>query len=117
MFVMSVTFVTVSRNTRNTRNSPYEDAALGFAEAVRLKALADSWPGMGLVALHHDRKALSEDFVDAVSGTNGIAGAADTIIVINRRRTEEEGRLAHTLRHPRRMWQNGVRQTGVWSTP
>lgn len=69
-----------------------------YRVAGRLKALADSWPGMGLVALHHDRKALSEDFVDAVSGTNGIAGAADTIIVINRRRTEEEGRFLVTGR-------------------
>ena len=25
--------------------------------------------------------------------------------------------VAHTLRHPRRMWQNGVRQTGACCTP
>ena len=31
---------------------------------------------------HHDRKAGAEDFVDKVSGTNGLAGAADTVVVL-----------------------------------
>jgi hypothetical protein len=39
------------------------------------EAIADAVPGMALVVLHHDRKANSEDFVDSVSGINGIAGA------------------------------------------
>lgn len=69
-----------------------------YRVAGRLKGLADSWPGMGLGALHHDRKAQSDDFVDAVSGTNGIAGAADTILVVARRRNEETGRFLVTGR-------------------
>ena len=36
--------------------------------------------GYGRWALHHDRKAHAEDFVDDVSGTNGIAGAVDTLL-------------------------------------
>ncbi len=40
-----------------------------------LKRLVDSFPGAALMALHHDRKAASEDFVDSVSGTHGLAGA------------------------------------------
>ena len=54
--------------------------------------------GMALVALHHDRKAAAEDFVGTVSGTNGIAGAADTVVVLNRRRTENTGRFLVTGR-------------------
>ena len=69
-----------------------------YRVAGQLKAVADSWPGMALVALHHDRKAQAEDFVDSVSGTNGIAGAADTILVLSRRRNEETGRFLVTGR-------------------
>jgi hypothetical protein len=55
-------------------------------------------PGMGLVILHHDRKAQADDFVDSVSGTNGIAGAADTIIALGRKRLETDGLLKVTGR-------------------
>lgn len=68
--------------------SPYQR---DYRISGRLKRIADDRPGMALLVLHHDRKAQSEDFVDGVSGTNGIAGAADTIIVIARARTEERG--------------------------
>ncbi len=59
--------------------------------AGRLKRICDDHPGTALLVLHHDRKAQSEDFVDGISGTNGIAGAADTLIVLTRTRTEEAG--------------------------
>lgn len=62
-----------------------------YRVAGRLKQLCDSRPGMALLVLHHDRKAHSDDFVDGVSGTNGIAGAADTVLVIARPRTEDRG--------------------------
>lgn len=64
----------------------------------RLKVLADTHEGLSLVVLHHDRKAASDDFVDAVSGTNGLAGAADTIVVLDRRRQSTDGALKVTGR-------------------
>jgi hypothetical protein len=63
-----------------------------------LKAIADGRPGSGLVVSHHDRKASADDFVDAVSGTHGLAGAADTIIVLARARQENSGLLKITGR-------------------
>lgn len=51
-----------------------------------------------LLILHHDRKAGSGDFVEAVSGTNGIAGSADTIITINRPRVSADAVLSVTSR-------------------
>ena len=51
-----------------------------------------------ITGLHHDRKAAAEDFVESVSGTNGLAGAADTIIVISRPRNETQGLLKVTGR-------------------
>jgi RecA-family ATPase len=63
-----------------------------------LKRLTDEYPGSSLLTVHHDRKAESADFVDSVSGTNGLAGAADTIVVLSRQRQEAEGRLQVTGR-------------------
>jgi hypothetical protein len=63
-----------------------------------LKRLADDRPGAGLLVNHHDRKAGSDDFVDRVSGTNGLAGAADTIVVLTRARHEQTGTINVTGR-------------------
>lgn len=82
---------------------PPADASLTTYErdykvAGGLKRIADDRPGMALWALHHDRKAHSDDFVQMVSGTNGIAGAFDTIMLLNRKRLEETGLLKITGR-------------------
>jgi DnaB-like helicase N terminal domain/AAA domain len=63
-----------------------------------LKRIADQHPGMTLLVNHHDRKAGAEDFIDSVSGTHGLAGAADTVVVLTRPRQEEAGRLKVTGR-------------------
>jgi 5S rRNA maturation endonuclease (ribonuclease M5) len=63
-----------------------------------LKAIPDERPGMSLLALHHDRKADAEDFVHSVSGTNGIAGSFDTVLVIRRKRLATTGTLQVTGR-------------------
>ena len=63
-----------------------------------LKRLTDEHPGMTLLTNHQDRKANAEDFVDSVSGTHGLAGAADTVIVLTRSRNETNGLLQVTGR-------------------
>jgi hypothetical protein len=63
-----------------------------------LKAIADAWPGSALLMNHHDRKAVTADFVESVSGTNGIAGGADTVLVLTRGRNEPGGLLQVTGR-------------------
>lgn len=63
-----------------------------------LKAIADEHDGAGLLVNHHDRKAGADDFVQAVSGTHGLAGAADTICVLARRRHEANGVMQVTGR-------------------
>ncbi|WP_278264049.1 AAA family ATPase [Nocardia sp. AG03] len=64
----------------------------------KLKALVDSVPGSCLLAVHHTRKAESVDFVDAVSGTQGIAGSADFVLVLSRKRKDTAAVLAVTGR-------------------
>jgi hypothetical protein len=63
-----------------------------------LKRAADEHPGAALLTNHHDRKAVSTDFVDSVSGTHGLAGAADTVVILTRPRLEEAGTLKVTGR-------------------
>jgi 5S rRNA maturation endonuclease (ribonuclease M5) len=63
-----------------------------------IKSLADKYPGLAIVVCHHDRKASADDFIDSVSGTHGLAGAADTIAVLGRRRQSGEGLLKVTGR-------------------
>lgn len=63
-----------------------------------LKGLADANPGLAVVAVHHDRKAEASDFVDAASGTKGLTGAADTVMLLERRREAREGLLKVTGR-------------------
>jgi hypothetical protein len=64
----------------------------------QLKAMIDAAPGGSLIVNHHDRKMAATDFVDAVSGTHGLAGAADTTIVVSRDRLSEDGLIKVTGR-------------------
>lgn len=63
-----------------------------------LKSVADSAPGAAIVVVHHTRKADSPDFLDAVSGTQGLAGSADTIVVLSRERLSKDATLRVTSR-------------------
>ena len=65
-----------------------------------LKSMAKNHPGSTIVVNHHSRKAKSEDFVDMVSGTNALAGGADTIVVLFRRRGSADGMWKATSRKP-----------------
>jgi hypothetical protein len=57
-----------------------------------LKEIADEY-GVGVIVTHHDRKKTDEDFVNMVSGTKGVTGAADTIMYLTRERGTTTGKL------------------------
>ncbi|MEW5808563.1 MAG: AAA family ATPase [Actinomycetota bacterium] len=69
-----------------------------YAIGAQLKACIDSIPGASLIVVHHSRKAESTDFVDSVSGTAGIAGSADFVLVLSRQRHSNEALLSVTGR-------------------
>lgn len=85
-----------------------------YQRASLYKDIADARPGMALVLLHHDRKARSEDFVQMVSGTNGIAGAFDTILMLHRKRNEPTGTLKVTGRDVAEYEYAVTRADGPW---
>jgi len=68
-----------------------------YAAVGRAKAVADRY-GVALVLVHHVRKAAAEDFLAEVSGTNGLAGAADATLVLKRARGQADGLLQITGR-------------------
>ena len=69
-----------------------------YRVAVALKRIADERPGLAIIVIHHTRKAFADDFIDSISGTHGLAGAADTIIMLSRSRGKGEGILRVTGR-------------------
>src|ERR1700694_4892535 len=51
-----------------------------------------------VAAVHHARKAVSEDFLDDLSGSLGLAGSVDTVITLKRDRSGSDGTLSVTGR-------------------
>ena len=51
-----------------------------------------------VAAVHHTRKAVSEDFLDDLSGSLGLAGSVDTVITLKRDRSGSDGTLSVTGR-------------------
>jgi hypothetical protein len=68
-----------------------------YAAIGHIKRLADAY-GVPVVLVHHVRKAGSDDFLTEVSGTNGLAGAADAVLVLKRGRAQADGVLHVTGR-------------------
>lgn len=69
-----------------------------YRVAGALKGITDECPGSSVIVVHHTRKADGADFIDAVSGTQGLAGAADTILLLKRDRQNKDATLQVTSR-------------------
>jgi hypothetical protein len=82
------------RGTDPTGASAY---ASDYAAAVRFKTIADHY-GVPFLLIHHVRKQGAEDFQSLVSGTNGLTGAVDAIMVLERARGQADGVLHVTGR-------------------
>ncbi len=78
----------------STSSSAYD---ADYEAMGRLKRLADEHD-VALLVVHHTRKQAAEDFLSTVSGTNGIAGAADTLLLLSRGRTSADATLQITGR-------------------
>ncbi|NLE82522.1 MAG: AAA family ATPase [Rhodococcus sp.] len=63
-----------------------------------LKDIVDNITSASMILVHHTNKRGEGDFVDGVSGTQGIAGAADSTVVLRRTRNESGAVLSVTGR-------------------
>jgi hypothetical protein len=101
-----------ARPQRRAGDDPYiADYQLGS----RIKATVDAIPGAALVAVHHTRKMGAEDWLDTVSGTQGISGSADYILVLRRKRKSDEGTIAVTGRDVAENEYAVKTDNGIWT--
>ena len=70
---------------RTPPKSGTQNYSTDYEAITGLQAIAKSRPGLGIVLLHHDRKMDADDPFDTVSGTLGLTGAADTILIMKRK--------------------------------
>jgi RecA-family ATPase len=82
------------RPTRNRSGNDYEQ---DYQHASEVKALADKFE-IGVLALHHCRKLPADDPLDEISGTLGLSGAADGLMVMRRERGKADASLFITGR-------------------
>lgn len=80
-----------------------------------LKAIADL--GATVLGVHHTRKGKgeSEDFLESASGTNGLMGSADFVMVLTRGRTESNALLSITGRDVAEASYNLLFNDGIWT--
>jgi hypothetical protein len=71
--------------------------AADYVAAGRFKVVADTY-GVPILLIHHVRKQSAEDWQDLVSGTNGLTGAVDATLVLQRSRGQADGVLHVTGR-------------------
>jgi hypothetical protein len=82
------------RSPAKSKNAAYDQ---DYEQVTEVKSVADHY-GASVLCLHHTRKSAAEDVFDEISGTLGIAGAADGSMVLARARGKNEGTLAMTGR-------------------
>lgn len=87
------TFACVRSGSTNASN-PYDD---DYRTTQEFKQLADAF-GVAIVLVHHVRKMGADDPFDTVAGTVGLTGAADAILLLQRERNRNYGKLAVTGR-------------------
>jgi hypothetical protein len=93
-FVVIDTYGRFRGGRRSINNDRYqEDVGIGD----KLQRLAHEY-GISLLFVHHTRKMGAEDWVDTISGSTGIAGSADFILVLQRVRGGADATLHVTGR-------------------
>jgi hypothetical protein len=80
--------------SRGRNSNAYEQ---DYADLGQLKGMLDA-KNVSCLCLHHLNKSNPEDVVEKLSGSMGIGGCADGIMVLTRQRSETEGELFLTGR-------------------
>jgi hypothetical protein len=82
------------RPFRTVKGDAYE---LDYADGAQMKALADKY-GVSVVIIHHCRKLGANDALEEVSGSVGLTGACDGVLVLRRERGQHDATLMVTGR-------------------
>jgi AAA domain len=69
------------RSSKGSRRTQYD---IDYESLSGLHKIAHKYQ-VAIIVVHHSRKADADDIFDTVSGTNGLTGAADSILVLSKR--------------------------------
>ena len=86
-----------------------------YATMNKFKQFSKEFPRVAIVLVHHTRKGRSDDFLDTVSGTQGLSGSADTTLVLQRERKSSSGLLHVTGRDVEENCYSIDLRDGVWT--
>ena len=75
--------VDVFARVKGAKGAKETDYDADYRQAAKLQALA-SKHGIAAAVVHHTRKMAADDPFDEVSGTRGLTGAADSVLVLKR---------------------------------
>ena len=70
---------------------------MDYAALSPLKHLADTYH-LAILVIHHLRKSSGQDILDQVTGSTGLTGAMDEILLLKRERERDEATLFITGR-------------------
>lgn len=82
---------------RPTRRGKADGYDIDYADGAQVKSIADKL-GVSIVIVHHCRKLAADDAVEEVSGSVGLTGACDGVLVMRRERGQHDATLMVTGR-------------------
>jgi AAA domain len=94
-----------------------EDTYLGdYGVWGALQALLLAHPGVAIIGNHHQRKGDADDVLDTILGSQGVAGAVDTVLVLRKSRGTADGELFVTGRDVEQEQTRALRfENGRWT--
>lgn len=81
--------VDIFGRVRGARRGKETDYDSDYRQAAMLQSIA-SKHNLAVIVIHHTRKMAADDPFDEVSGTRGLTGAADTVLVLKRDGTTQQ---------------------------
>lgn len=88
------TWARLAPRSQNSQRSQYEN---DYDALTPLKELADRYR-VSILAIHHLRKTCAVDVLDEITGSTGVSGAVDGMLILKRERGQHEASLFVTGR-------------------
>ncbi len=88
------TWAKIAPHSAGRARSSYE---VDYLALTPLKRLADAYH-VSIVLVHHLRKTQAKDVLDEITGSTGLVGAVDAVLVLKRERSQEQATLFLTGR-------------------
>jgi len=108
-----VVAVDVLSRVRDLTKGNQQQYEADYEAMTTFKRLADAY-GVAVLVNHHDKKAKEKDWLSNVSGTRGVTGAADAVMLLSKERGRADGVLSITGRDVEEARHALTFDTGQW---